>query len=92
MVVDQLNVKCISSFKAENDAPVGAYRDGPQPFPIAFEGVKPVPWNIQSLRSSGGFENRKDSVNCVYHIRLYPAPVALFVEPFQAPMLETPDH
>src|SRR5208283_1494750 len=54
VVVDQFNVKGVSSFKTENNAPVGAYRHRPQPFQIAFERVKAIPWNIQSLRHGGG--------------------------------------
>jgi hypothetical protein len=54
--------------------------------------VKAIPWNIQSLRHGGGVENRKDSLNCLQHVRAYPAPVAVLIEPFQAPVLEAPDH
>src|ERR1035437_6538364 len=49
VVVDQFNVKGVGSFKTKHDAPVGAYRHRPQTFQIAFERVKAIPWNIQSL-------------------------------------------
>jgi hypothetical protein len=32
-LIDQLNVKGIIPLKAENDAPIGPYRHGPQPPP-----------------------------------------------------------
>jgi hypothetical protein len=39
MVIDQLNVKGIIPLKAENNAPIGPYRHGPQPHQVAFEWV-----------------------------------------------------
>src|ERR1019366_10814834 len=92
VVIDQFNVEGVSPFKTEHNAPVGAYRHRPQPFQIAFERVKAIPWNIQSLRHGGGVEDRKDSLNRLQQVRAYPAPVAALVEPFQTPVFETPNH
>jgi len=92
VVIDQFNVKGVISFKTEDNAPVGAYRHRPQPFQIAFERVKAIPWNVESLWHGGGVENRKDPFDRIQQIRAYPAPVAALVEPFQAPVLEAPNH
>ena len=92
VVIDKFNVKGVGSFKTEDNAPVGAYRHRPQPFQIAFERVKAIPWNIQSLRRGSGVENRKNSFNRVHQIRPYPAPVAALIEPFQTPVFEAPNH
>src|ERR1035441_4850798 len=53
VVIDQFNVESVRSFKTENNAPIGAYRHRPQPFQLAFELVKAIPGNIQSLRRGG---------------------------------------
>jgi hypothetical protein len=92
MVVDQFNIKRVGSFKTKNNAPVGPYCHGPEALSITFERVKAIPWNIQSLRRSGGVKNRKDSLSRVHHVRPYTAPVAALIEPFQTPVLEAPNH
>ena len=59
VVVDQFNVKGVGSFKAENDAPVGPYGYGPQPFQIAFERVKAIAGeDLRVLRRGGGSRER----------------------------------
>jgi hypothetical protein len=92
MVVDQLNVKNIITFKAEHDSPIGPYRDGPKSSQAAFERMQPIPGEIQGLRGSGGIEDRKNPFHRVQEVGPYPASVAAFIETLQAPMLEAPNH
>ena len=92
MVIDQLNVKGIIPLKAENDAPIGPYRHGPQPPQVAFEWVQAVAGEIQSLRRCGGIENREDSLNRIQEVGADPTSVAAFIEAFQASMLKAPNH
>jgi len=92
VVVDQFNIKGVCSFKTENDAPVGPYRDRPQPLHVTFERMQPITGNIQSLWRVGGVENREDSFNRLQQVGTYPAAVAAFLEPFEAMMLEAPNH
>src|SRR5882757_3185693 len=92
MVIDQLNVKGIIPLKAENDAPIGPNRHGPQPPQVAFEWVQAVAGEIQSLRRCGGIENREDSLNRIQEVGADPTSVAAFIEAFQASMLKAPNH
>jgi len=92
MVIDQLNVKGMIPLKAENDAPIGPYRHGPQPPQVAFEWVQAVAGEIQSLRRCGGIENREDSLNRIQEVGADPTSVAAFIEAFQASMLKAPNH
>jgi len=88
MVIDQLNVKGMIPLKAENDAPIGPYRHGPQPPQVAFEWGQTVAGEIQSLRRCCGIENREDSLNLIQEVVADPTSVAAFMEAFQAPMLK----
>jgi hypothetical protein len=54
--------------------------------------MKAIPWNIQGLRRGSGVEDGKNPLNRLQQIRPYPAPVAAFIKPSEAPVLETPDH
>jgi hypothetical protein len=54
--------------------------------------MQAIAGNIQSLRRGGGVENREDSFNGLQQVRPYPAPVAAFIEPFEAPVFEAPNH
>jgi hypothetical protein len=92
MVIDQLDIKGVVPLKAENDSPIGPYRHGPESFQAAFERVQPIPGEIQALRASGGIKDCKDSFHRFQEVGSYPAPVAAFIETFQAAMLEAPNH
>jgi hypothetical protein len=92
VVVNQFNVKGVSSFKTENDAPVGSDGHGPQSLQISFERVQAIARNIQSLWSSRAIEIREDSFDSLQQIGPYPAAVAAFIEPFEATMIEAPNH
>ena len=43
VIIDQVDVVCVTFFKAESDPPVSGNRDTPKPFQIAFQRVKPIP-------------------------------------------------
>jgi hypothetical protein len=92
VVIDKFNVKRIIPFKAKNDAPISLYSHGPQPFQFSFKRVQPIARDIQSLRRRGGIENRKNSFDRFHKVGSYPAPIAAFIEAFQASMFKAPDH
>jgi hypothetical protein len=91
VVVDQLNVKSVLAFKAEDDAPVGPDCRRPQPFHVAFKRMQAIAGNVQSLRRRGGIEHRKDSFNGFDQIRAYSTPVSTFIQTFQTAVLKTPN-
>lgn len=62
------------------------------PFRPAFQRVQTITGKIKRLRRNGLIENRQDFLNRVRQIRAYAAPVAVLIEPSQAPVLETPNH
>jgi hypothetical protein len=92
VVVDQFNVKSVGSFEAKNDAPIRPHRDRPKPLPFAFERMKAIPGNVESLRRSSRIEGRGNSFHCIHQIRPYTTAVVLFVKPFEAAMFKAPDH
>ena len=92
VVVGQFNVESVSPLKTENDTPIGPHRYGPQPLQVAFERVKAIPGNVESLRRGGGIENRQYALNRIQQVGTYPAPVTAFVKPFKAPVLEAPNQ
>jgi hypothetical protein len=54
--------------------------------------VKTITGKIKRVRRCSLIENRQNLLNRVHPIGPYPAPMAAFVEPFQAPVLEAPNH
>jgi len=51
MVVDQLNVKGVVLLKAENNSPIGSHCHGPESFQAAFQRMKTISGEIQTLRA-----------------------------------------
>ena len=92
MVVDQFNVKDVIPFKAENDAPVGPHRHGPEAPQITFERVQPIAGKVERLWPRGLIETGKNILDRFQQIGPYQAPVAALLKAFQAPMLEARDH
>jgi hypothetical protein len=92
MVIGQLNVKRILSFKAENDAPIGPHGHGPESLQVAFQRVQPIAGQIEGLRRCRRIENRKDALRRVQQVGAYPASVPTFVETLETSVLEAPDH
>ncbi len=92
VIVDQFNVKRIRTLKAENNAPVRPNRNRPKPFEIALERIKAVAGQVKFLWGCRVIENGKNFLNCIHEIRAYPATVVAFIKPFEAAMLETPNH
>ena len=54
--------------------------------------MKVITGEVERLRRSSLFETAKNILDIFQQIRPYSAPVVAFMEPFQAAMLETPDH
>jgi hypothetical protein len=92
MVVDQFNVKGVCPFKAEDDAPVRPYGDGPKPFQVAFERMQPIPGDVESLWCGGRIENRKNTLNRIQEVATYPAAIPTLIKSFKATVLEAPNH
>ena len=59
---------------------------------VAFERVETIARKIQSLRRTGGVENRQYTLDRFQQIGTYPAAITAFIEAFEATMLEAPNH
>jgi hypothetical protein len=92
VVVNQFDIKSILSLKTENDAPISSDGHGPEAPQIAFERMEPVAGEVERLRSRGLIEAAQNVLHIFPQIRPYPAPVALLMKPFQAAMIEAPNH
>jgi len=65
MVVNQVDVASSAIFETENNPPVGANREGPVSFPIAFELVQAVAGKIESLRGGSGVQYAQNTLDFV---------------------------
>lgn len=92
VVVNQFDVDGIRSIKTENNAPICPDRDRPKPLQVAFKRMQTITWEIKRLRMSRPIETGKNILNSTYLIRPYPPLIAILIQPFQTPMLKTPDH
>ncbi len=54
--------------------------------------MQTITWEIKRLRMSRPIETGKNILNSTYLIRPYPPLIAILIQPFQTPMLKTPDH
>src|ERR1700722_2127797 len=92
VVVDQFNVKSIGAVEAKINSPIRSHRHRPKPLPFAFERMKAIPGNVESLGRRGGVEDRQDSFHRLDQVAADSSSVILLVKPFQATMLKAPDY
>ena len=92
VVVDQFNIKRVCVLKPENNTPVGPHRHRPKALQIAFKRVQTITGKIHSLRCGRFIEAGKNILNHLQQVGPYSTPVTAFIEPFQAPVFEAPNH
>jgi hypothetical protein len=63
VVVDQLNIKGVNSFKTKHNPPIGPYSDKPKPLQVTFQGMKPVPRQIKCPWRSGSIKDGQNFLN-----------------------------
>ena len=92
MVVHQVDVASSAIFETENNPPVGANREGPVSFPIAFELVQAVAGKIESLRGGSGVQYAQNTLDFVGQVSAKAAAIVLLEQPLQALVLKADDH
>ena len=56
MAIEVVDVDGVAVLEAEDDAPVGTYRHGPEPRDVSFEPVKPEAGDVHVVRGDRGVE------------------------------------
>tara|TARA_B100000315_G_scaffold152234_1_gene141069 strand:+ start:316 stop:699 length:384 start_codon:yes stop_codon:yes gene_type:complete len=87
-----LNVKYVTVFKTEYDAPVAGYLDAPKTFEVSFQRVKVVSRFIEVLRSNRYIQKSKDILDYFKLIRSNSTFIISLIKPFKAPVLKRLDH
>ena len=59
---------------------------------LAFERVQPIARQVEGLRSCSAIKAAKNVFDRIQQVMPDAAPVITLIEPFQAPVLEAPDH
>lgn len=93
MIVDEVDVHCIATLEAKNDAPVAGDRNGPERREISLQSVKTHPGQpIHIFDFSRPVQNGKDAANAFQLILLDATFVVGFEEPLEAAMSKVQDH
>jgi hypothetical protein len=92
VIVHQSDIDRVTTFEAEDDAPVSPYRDRPKALQVSAEHVKPKPWQIQILGLSRTIQDSEDVFDFLKMLGMNLLPVALLEEPLQAAVPKASDH
>ena len=92
MIINEVNVVHVASFKPEGDPPVASNRKAPQSSPIPSEGMQSVPWHVEIAGLAGGIQVCKGEGDSVQLVGGNPPGVVSFKEPPQSPMAKRTDH
>ena len=80
MVIDQVNIRGIALFEAENDAPVGTDGDAPITRELAFQRVQPKARQIELLRACRHIEPGQHARDLICMLRVHLAPIVVFIK------------
>jgi len=92
MIINQLNIKGVSILEPENDPPVRANGDGPEPSTLTLEPVQAIAREVECLRRFRGIERGKDIFDSVDEVCADLTGVGTLEKPFQPPVLKAQDH
>jgi len=91
MVIDIINI-LRAVIVTENHTPVGAYCNGPKPFPLAFQRMQPESRQVYVGNRRCGMKRRQNIPQFAYMIRANSAWVVPFKEPFQPLVADCKNH
>ena len=87
-----MGIAGLAFFKTEGHAPVCPDGHGPQALHLAFEGVQVKAGKIHIFRLAGTRKNEQDVFDFFQLVGTDAFGLALFEQPFQPLVSETPDH
>jgi hypothetical protein len=80
MIVNKINVQNTFINKAENDAPIGAHRNRPKSFQIAFQRMQPKTGPRQIINPSCLIQRCQYNADTFRHIAAQPARVIRLIK------------
>ena len=92
MVIDEINVVHVASFKPKGESPVASNRNAPQSSSVPSEWMQSVSWQIKIARLAGGIQVCQGESDSVQLVGGYPAGVVSPKEPPQPSMAKRTDH
>ena len=92
MVIDEINVVHVASFKPKGDPPVASNRNTPQSSSVPSEWMQSVSGQIEIARLAGGIQVCQGESDPVQQVGRYPAGVVSLIEPPQPSMAKRTDH
>ena len=92
VVIDEINVVHVASFKPKGDPPVASNRNAPQSSSVSSEWMQSVSWQIEIARLAGGIQVCQGESDSVQLVGGYPNGVVSLIEPPQPSMAKRTDH
>ena len=93
MVVDEIDIMCVTLIEAKHDAPIGGNRDRPEAGIVAFQRMQPHAWQlIDVVYPRGGIQSRQDPCNPFDLIGAYPSGVTDLEETPKPAVSDGGDH
>ena len=92
MVIDEINVVHVTSFKPKGDPPVASNRNAPKSSSVPPEWMQSVSRQVEIARFVGGIQVRQGESDSVQLVCCYPAGVVSLIEPSQPSMAKRTNH
>ena len=92
VVIDEVNVVHVASFKPEGDPPIASNRNTPPSSSIPSEWVQSVSRQIEIARLASGIQVCQGKSDSFHLVCGYPAGVVSHIEPPQPSMAKRTDH
>ena len=92
MIIQEIYVGRVLTFKSKHDPPVAAYCDAPKTSKIARKSMKPKAWQVQRGRLAHRIERKQDTPDLL-DVRSWQASLIIEIEELlESTMPKPPDH
>jgi hypothetical protein len=92
MIVDEVNVRDVTSREPKYDAPVSGYRNTPEAVKVPAQRMQPQTRKVHVARHPGKVEIAENANDSFSMCGMNARGIAAIMQPPQAPMPETADH
>lgn len=92
MVIDEINVGCMTVYEAKNHAVICSHRYRVEALEVALQWVKAKPREVEIFGYSGAVENCEYVLDLVDVVRSNVLTVVVLKQPFQTLVPEALDH
>jgi len=92
VIINQVDIESVRTFKTEDDAPIRVHRNGPEALPVSLDSVQTISGETHPLRGNRGVEVGENALDLVNETGADASPLSGLEQPLQAAVPEGPYH